>query len=136
MILETAAIATAAKPLVEKVVTELITPKITQFAGWCKGKYNKNLIPTVEHFQEYLERTYDKYSIINTLVLHNTRLKLKDIYVAQSLVKESLYKDDEVTVKIDRLPITLIKEYNSIEELYKKIGVIMHPEKMTNWYPF
>ena len=114
MILETAAIATAAKPLVEKVVAELITPKITQFAGWCKGKYNENLIPTAEHFQEYLERTYDKYSIINTLVLHNTRLKLKDIYVAQTLVKESLYKDDEVTVKIDRLPITLIKEYKKI----------------------
>ena len=92
MVLETAAIATLAKPLVEKVVLELITPKIKQFAEWCKGKYKEEMIPTSEHFQEYLLRTYDKYSIINTLVLHNTQLRLKDIYVAQTLVKEDLCK--------------------------------------------
>lgn len=23
-----------------------------------------------------------------------------------------------------------------LKELYKKIGVIMYPEKMTNWYPY
>ena len=114
MILETAAIATAAKPLVEKIVVELVTPKIKQFAEWCKGKYKEELIPTAEHFQKYLERTYDKYSIINTLVLHNTRLKLKDIYVAQTLVKEDLYKSDEIKAKIDKFPVALIKEYKKI----------------------
>lgn len=114
MVLETAAIATAAKPLVEKIVVELVTPKIKQFADWCKGKYKEELIPTAEHFQEYLERTYDKYSIINTLVLHNTRLKLKDIYVAQTLVKEDLYKSDEIKAKIDKFPVALIKEYKKI----------------------
>ncbi len=93
---------------------ELVTPKIKQFADWCKGKYKEELIPTAEHFQEYLERTYDKYSIINTLVLHNTRLKLKDIYVAQTLVKEDLYKSDEIKAKIDKIPVALIKEYKKI----------------------
>lgn len=114
MVLETAAIATLAKPLVEKVVLELITPKIKQFAEWCKGKYKEEMIPTSEHFQEYLLRTYDKYSIINTLVLHNTQLRLKDIYVAQTLVKEDLCKLEEITAKIDKLPVALIKEYKKI----------------------
>ena len=114
MILETAAVVSVAKPLVDKIVAELVTPKIAQFASWCKSKYNKDMIPTAEHFQEYLERMYDKYSIINTLVLHNTRLKLKDIYVAQTLVKENPSKDNVVTVKIDKLPVALIKEYKKI----------------------
>ena len=114
MVLETAAITTAAKPLVEKIVVELVTPKIKQFAGWCNGKYKEELIPTAEHFQKYLDRTYDKYSIINTLVLHNTQQKLKDIYVAQTLVKEDLCEIEEITAKIDKLPAALIKEYKKI----------------------
>lgn len=114
MVLETAAIATAAKPLVEKIVIELITPKIKQFAVWCKDKYKEEMMPTSEHFQEYLIRTYDKYSIINTLVLHNTQLRLKDIYVAQTLVKDDLCKNEEISVKLDKLPVALIKEYKKI----------------------
>jgi len=114
MILETAAIASAAKPLVEKMVVELITPKITQFAGWCKGKYKKNMIPTAEHFQEYLERSYVKYSIVNTLVFHNSQRLLKEIYVAQTIVKEHQSEGDNETAKIDRLPVSLIEKYKKI----------------------
>lgn len=114
MILETAAIATATKPLVEKVVAELITPKIIQFAGWCKGKYNENMIPTAEHFQEYLERTYDKYSSINVLAIPNSQFQLKEIYVTQTLVKCNRYESDDDTTKINRLPTELIKKYKKI----------------------
>ena len=114
MALSTVAATTVAKPLVEKIVTELVAPKIIQFTDWCKGKYNEVMIPTVEHFQEYIERTYDKYSIINTIALHNTRLKLKDIYVAQTLVKEDINSNNEAKTKIDQLPIELIKQYKRI----------------------
>ncbi len=114
MILETAAIASAAKPLIEKMVVELITPKITQFAGWCKGKYKENMIPTAEHFQEYLERSYVKYSIVNTLVFHNSQRLLKEIYVAQTIVKEHQSEGDNETAKIDRLPVSLIEKYKKI----------------------
>jgi hypothetical protein len=114
MIVETAVIATAAKPLVSVLVDKLVTPKIEQFSKWCKDISNELLIPKAEHFQEYLERTYNKYSIINTLVLHNTRLRLKDIYVAQTLVKEDLYKNEEIQTRIDKLPVALIKEYKKI----------------------
>ena len=114
MILETAAIASVAKPLIEKMVVELITPKITQFAGWCKGKYKENMIPTAEHFQEYLERSYVKYSIVNTLVFHNSQRLLKEIYVAQTIVKEHQSEGDNEIAKIDRLPVSLIEKYKKI----------------------
>ena len=101
----------AAKTLVSAFVEKRVAPKISQ---WCKDLNNERLIPKAEHFQEYLERTYNKYSIINTLALRNTRVKLKEIYVAQTLVKEEPYKDDENATKIDKLPVELIKEYKKI----------------------
>ena len=104
-----------AKPLVEKLVEKLIAPAINNFVNSCKSRYNEDLIPKAEHFEEYILRTYDKYSIINTLVLKNAQLKLKDIYVAQTLIKEIRYNDQkEVTAKIDQLPVELIKEYKKI----------------------
>ena len=101
----------AAKTLVSAFVEKRVAPKISQ---WCKDLNNERLIPKAEHFQEYLERMYNKYSIINTLALRNTRVKLKEIYVAQTLVKEEPYKDDENATKIDKLPVELIKEYKKI----------------------
>ena len=114
MILETAAIATAAKPLVEKIVVELVTPKIKQFADWCKGKYKEELIPTAEHFQEYLGRTYDKYSSINVLAIPNSQFQLKNIYVTQTLIKYNRFESEDDTTIINRLPTELIKEYKKI----------------------
>ena len=114
MVLEAAAIATVAKPLVEKVVMELISPKIKQFADWCKGKYKEELIPTAEHFQEYLERIYEKYSCINVLAIPNSQFLLKDIYVTQTLVKCNRFESEDDTTIINRLPTELIKKYKKL----------------------
>lgn len=115
MVLETAAMTMVAKPLVENLTKKLIVPLIDKFVESCKDKYNEDLIPKAEHFEEYILRTYEKYSFINTLVFSNTQLKLKDIYVAQTLIKENQYNDKkEVTAKIDKLPIELIKKYKKI----------------------
>ena len=114
MVLETAAIATAAKPLVEKIVVGLITPKIKQFVVWCKDEYNEKMIPTAEHFQEYLERTYEKYSSINVLAIPNSQFQLKDIYVTQSLVKYNRFESEDDTTIINRLPTELIKKYKKL----------------------
>ena len=117
MILETAAtaaIVSAAKPLVEPFVEKYVTSKLQSFAEWCKKKHKEVMIPTAEHFQEYLERSYDKYSIVNTLVFHNSQRQLKDIYVAQTLIKENRFDDKKETITIDKLPIALIKKYRKI----------------------
>lgn len=113
MVLETA-LALAAKPLVEKLVDKLVTPKIEMFSKWCKDKYNENLIPTAEHFQEYIERSYTRYSIINTLVFHNSQRSLKEIYIAQTLLRENCSDNNKETIKIDKLPVSLIKKYKKI----------------------
>jgi hypothetical protein len=114
MILETAAVVSAAKPLVEPFVEKYVTSKLQSFAEWCKKKHKEVMIPTSEHFQEYLERTYDKYCIINTLVFHNSQRKLKDIYVDQTIIKENHAEDDEEKTKIEGLPVELIKKYQKI----------------------
>ena len=114
MIVETATIAMVAKPLVEKIVMELVSPKIKQFADWCKGKYKEEMIPTAEHFQKYLEESYDKYSWVNTLVFHNSRRLLKDIYVVPTLVSTHLYHVEYEYIKIDSLPVELIKHYKRL----------------------
>jgi hypothetical protein len=110
----TAAIVSAAKPLVKPFVEKYVTSKLQDFAEWCKKKYKEVMIPTSEHFQEYLERSYDKYSIVNTLVFHNSQRQLKDIYVAQTLIKENRIEDDLEKTKIDKLPAELIKKYQKI----------------------
>lgn len=104
MIAETA-IALGAKPLVTALVDKLIVPKIEQFSRLCKDINNEYLIPKAEHFQEYLERSYTKYSIVNTLVFHNSQRLLKEIYVAQTIVKEHQSEGNIEAIKIDRLPV-------------------------------
>ena len=114
MISEITTIATAAKPLVKKVVEEIINPKITQFADKCKLKCNELLIPKGEHFEEYLIRTYDKYSCINALAIPNSQFQLKDVYVTQNLVKENRFESEVEVIMINQLPIRLIKNYKKI----------------------
>ena len=112
--MDTTALATAAQPLASTLVNKLVAPKLEQFSKWCKDINNEYFIPKAEHFQEYLERSYTKYSIVNTLVFHNSQRLLKDIYVAQTLVKEHGSVDDEETAKIDKLPVSLIKKYKKL----------------------
>lgn len=114
MVMDTVALATVAQPLVSTLMDKLVAPKLEQFTKWCKDINNEYMILKAEHFQEYLERSYTKYSIVNTLVFHNSQRLLKDIYVAQTLVKEHRSEDDEKATKIDKLPVSLIKKYKKL----------------------
>ena len=111
--LETA-LGLAAKPLVEALVNKLVVPKIEKCSKWCKGKYKEYMIPRAEHFQDYLERAYAKYSIVNTLVFHNSQRLLKDIYVTQTIHKTNSSWDDEETTSIDHFPKELLKKYQKM----------------------
>lgn len=103
-----------AKSLVQNMVKELVVPKMKEFAKHCKLKYNEIMISRGEHFGEYLSRAYDKYSIINTLVFHNSQRLLKDIYVAQKIVQENQVERRNKPTKISGFPIALIKKYKKI----------------------
>lgn len=104
----------AAKPVISLLVKNVITPKIQKFAEKCHIAYNDLLIPKGEHFEEYLHRTYKKYSIINTLVFKNEQRLLIDLYVPLTLAKESHHGNDDEQVKVDKYPVDIVKKYNKI----------------------
>lgn len=105
---------TAAKPMIDTLINKVVKPKIEQFVETCGIKYNELLIPRGEHFEEYLYRTYKKYSIINTLVFKNEQRLLKELYIPLTLVKENHQKSKAEQIKIDQYPINLVKSYNKI----------------------
>ena len=103
-----------AKPLIDALIKDVITPKIKQFAQKCEIGYDKLLIPRGEHFEEYLHRTYKKYSIINTLVFKNEQRFIKDLYIPLTLNKEDHQRIASEQVKIDKYPSDVVKKYNKI----------------------
>ena len=114
-------ITVAATQMIKSFVDELFVPKFKKFLKTAKIENAKLLNRNKGFFNEYLLRTYEKYSIINTLVFHNSQRKLKEIYVAQSLVKESHFIDylidnnkNNDIVKIDQFPKELINNYKKI----------------------
>ncbi len=65
--------------------------------------------------KKYHDRMYEKYLFVNTLVFRNSQRSLKDIYVAQTLVKETHIKGGhKVKAKITKFPVKLIKKYKKI----------------------
>lgn len=103
-----------AKPVIDVLVKDIITRKVKQFEKNCKLKYNELLIPRENHFIEYLDRAYDKYSIINTLVFNNSQRQFKELYVPQTIVKDVYLVDDKEPIKIDGFPVSLMKKYKKI----------------------
>ena len=108
------AISTLVKEFIKSVTESVITPNIKELAKKYGIAYKDLLIPRGEHFEEYLNRTYEKYSIINTLVSHNSQRKLKKIYVPLTLVKDNDGGKKKETRKINKLPESLIKKYKKI----------------------
>lgn len=104
----------AAKPVIDTLIKDVIAPKINKFAEKCKLKYDELLIPKGEHFEEYLYRTYKKYSIMNTLVFKNEQKLINDLYIPLTLVKEDHQRGSVKQVKITEYPSDLVKAYNKI----------------------
>ena len=53
----------AVKSVVKCLVEKLVNPKIEHFKNGIQSFYNENMIPRGEFFEEYLLRSYNKYSI-------------------------------------------------------------------------
>ena len=104
----------AATTMINSLVEEVFVPMIKKFQKSAKITSAEFLNRNKGYFNEYLLRTYNKYSIINTMVFHNSQRSIKDIYVPQTLVKEHPTEDKKETAKIDRLPVSLIKKYKKL----------------------
>lgn len=102
-----------ATPLIKKAIDQYITPKLNQLLKSGELKYKKYLIPIRTHFEEYLNRSYERFSIINTLIVNNRRKALKDIYIPLTISKQNLDGKDE-SYAINGYPKEIFEKYNNI----------------------
>lgn len=100
------------KPLIEKIVSNLIVPKIEKLSNKLGIEYDKLLIPRNEHFSEYFYRTYKRYSTVNTLAFKNNQMLLKNIYVPLTLIIKKEKCGEKVSV--DSYPKSLISKYSNL----------------------
>lgn len=111
--LEAKEIIAIASPLIKSVVDTFISPKLESFRKGAAIKIAKNAIPSASHFESYFTRTYQRVSIINTLVFNNSKKKLKDIYIPLTIAKnESISKVEKY--KITCFPNTIIENNNKL----------------------
>lgn len=112
--MESELIMAAATTMINSLVEEVFVPMFKKYQKSAKITSAEFLNRNKGYFNEYLLRTYNRYSIINTLVFHNSQRLLKEIYVAQTLVKENPAEYYKETAEVDRLPVSLIKKYKKI----------------------
>lgn len=104
-------IISVATTVVKPLIGDYIKSTFNEYAKKAKISYNKLLVPLGQHFEEYLNRTYNKFSDINVWALNNSKRRLKDLYVPLSIkMEEERYKETIV----DCLPVSLIKDYKKI----------------------
>ena len=104
----------SSKVLAKGLVEKLILPKIEKFEAAVKSFYDQNMIPRGEHFEEYLTRSYDKYSILNTLVFKNERRQLKELFIPLTLVNDSQLTAGSESHCIKSFPKELMKRYSRV----------------------
>jgi len=91
-------------PLIKSIVDVFVTPKLKAIRDKDKNKK----LPTERNFTEYLERTFKKLAVINTLVFHNSQRLLNDIYIPLTIGNHR----KEVT--IDNYPQELSDDFHNI----------------------
>lgn len=103
MIAEALGIAIA-KKLVEKIAVVGLKKIYKDF----KDDYDQHLVPLTKHFEEYLTRAYERHSVVSTLVLRNSKRRLKDIYIPLTILEENNPKEKIV---IDAYPIEFMRKH-------------------------
>lgn len=103
MIVETLG-AEIAKKLVEKIAAVGLKKIYKDF----KADYEQHLVPLTKHFEEYLTRAYERHSVVSTLVLRNSKRRLKDIYVPLTILEEN---NSEEKVVIDAYPMEFMRKH-------------------------
>lgn len=100
-----------ASPIINSVVEVFVTPKLKilkdKFGDQRPGSY----VPTEDHFKSYLERSYKRLAVVNTLVFSNSQKLLQEIY--QPLTIRSAHRAS-FSKKITGYPEQIIGEFGNI----------------------
>lgn len=111
MITET--ILTSATTSLIKSMVDKMKPKFEDILRSARIWSEERLNQHAARFNEYLIRKYEDFSIVKTLAFRNSQRLLKDIYVAQTLVKMNSWSSNEEFF-IDRFPAELIRQYKKV----------------------
>lgn len=103
MIAETLGLATV-KALVEKTAIAGLKKIYEGF----KDDYDMHLVPMTKHFEHYLKSAYERHSVVNTLVLRNSKCRLRNIYIPLTIKEENNIEEKAV---IDGYPIEMMKRH-------------------------
>ena len=103
MIAETLGLATV-KALVEKIAIAGLKKIYEGF----KDDYDMHLVPMTKHFEHYLKSAYERHSVVNTLVLRNSKCRLRNIYIPLTIKEENNIEEKAV---IDGYPIEMMKRH-------------------------
>lgn len=68
-------------PFLKPIIDTYLTPKIALLTKKLERSNNILEYSLGDKFEEYLQRSYKKYSILNTIVLHNQQQLLKNLYL-------------------------------------------------------
>ncbi len=101
-----------AKPLIDTI----LKPKLKSLETWLKERKTDNEVfdyYTYEtKFQEYIVRTIEKSSIINTLIFPNQQINIEDIYQPLTLIDNNLSTQEKI--KIESFPQELFVKYQKV----------------------
>ncbi|WP_413669549.1 NACHT domain-containing NTPase [Mucilaginibacter sp. Mucisp86] len=111
--LATKDIITASAPIIKLFVDTFLSKKLEKVKDELSLEYKKNIIGIEKYLTEYFERTYTKYSVINTLVFSNSEKLLKDLFIPLT-IKEVSEKERKKKYKIDGFPIQLAIKYKKV----------------------
>ena len=103
MIIEALSI-TVAQALVSKIATV----GLKKLYKDVKADYEQHLVPLTKHFEDYLTRAYEHHSLMSTMVLRNSKRRLKDIYVPLTILEEN--NPEEKTV-VERYSVEFMRKH-------------------------
>lgn len=104
--IETLGIATA-KAVVEKIAIAGLKKIYEGF----KADYEQHLVPMTTHFENYLKSAYERHSVVSTLVLRNSKRRLKDIYVPLTIQEENNAEEKAV---MEKYPIEFMRKHSKM----------------------
>lgn len=108
-------IETAGVTAVQHIVGKMIMPALARLAESVRKDFELNVEPLGKHFGQYLERMYEKNSILNTLVFHNQQKLLRDLYIPLTLELDGVDSGKaRESVKIESYPREFMSKYRRV----------------------
>ena len=65
-------------------------------------------MPMTTHFENYLKSAYERHSVVSTMVLRNSKRRLKDIYVPLTILGENCPEEKAI---MEKYPMEFMRKH-------------------------